>query len=289
LVLDSRILRHFIISPRIFWPTMLVVVCYSLGVVYFNEGYPKFHLSETKEALSLASIAIGLVFAFRTNSAYDRWWEGRKLWGQLVNETRNLAIKISLYLDLSVEERDVFVRLLAAFPLSLKEHLREGRYNPELLGLPPLDPGCRHVPLYISESIQARILNSKRLEIASGMEMLLFDTHTRALLDICGACERIRNTPLPGWFAMAIWVWIWSYLLALPWFLAPNIDMLTVPVLVFVCYFGISIEMLAEEMQEPFGCTQNDLPLDQICLNIIASVEEIMHVSIGTTGGVTNT
>lgn len=286
--MDSRILRHFIINPKVFWPTMLAIVSYSIAVVYFNEGYPKFHLSETKEALSLASIAIGLVFAFRTNSAYDRWWEGRKLWGQLVNETRNLAIKLNLYLELSAEERDRLVRLLAAFPFSLKEHLRSSRYNLELLGLPPMDASLKHVPLYISEEIQSRIVKGKRIPVTNGLEMFLFDNHTRALMDICGSCERIRNTRLPGWFEVAIWVWIASYLLALPWFLAPNIDMWTVPVLVFVAYFGISLEMLAEEMQEPFGCTPNDLPLDQICLTIIGSVEEIMHVNIATTGGVTS-
>jgi putative membrane protein len=193
-----------------------------------------------------------------------------------------------LYLELSTEERDHFVRLLAAFPLSLKEHLRGARYNPQLLGLPPPDASVTHVPLYLSEVIQASILKAKRINVANGMEMFLFDNHTRAYMDICGACERIRNTPLPGWFAVAIWFWILAYLLALPWFLAPSIDMWTVPVLVFVAYFGISIEMLAEEMQEPFGCTQNDLPLDQICLNTIASIEEIMHVNIATAGSISN-
>src|SRR5262245_34723503 len=117
--------QHTPVSRRI-WTSVLAMAVYAFGVVYaehyvfddFINIPPSFH--------ALLGAVLGLFLGFRTNTAYDRWWEGRKLWGQLVNESRNLAIKVQAVPRIERAEALSFGRLVINFARALKEHLREG-------------------------------------------------------------------------------------------------------------------------------------------------------------------
>jgi putative membrane protein len=258
---------------------MALVFLYSTLIVYLVKYVPHFQGVEAKDITSASSIVIGLIFAFRINSAYDRWWEARKLWGQLVNEVRNLCIKFDLYFDVTEEEKAEFGLLLIAFAYSLKDHLRGIRTDLQSLGINvETEKQARlHLPLLTSSMI-FQFVQSKRAGASHEFfDFVLMDRHLSALMDVCGACERILTTPVASWFQASIWMWLVVYLAILPWLLADEFHFTAIVIVLFAGYFGVALELLAEEIQEPFGFAVNDLPTDKFCATISASVCQILH------------
>lgn len=227
---------------------------------------------------TLLGLVLGLLLVFRTNTAYDRWWEGRKLWGQLVNECRNLAIKIETCVQAEPREKREVAERLSAFAVALKEHLRDGI---KLRDLPAYaeakDDDPQHVPAYIATSIYEQIERWRQSEKVGGFELLFLDRHAAALMDICGGCERIRKTPIAGSYRNFIRQSIAIYLSTLPWGVVDLLAWWTVPVTLVVGYFMVGIEVLAEDVEEPFGTGDDDLQLDALCETIDRSVREIVR------------
>lgn len=261
----------------VFWRTMAGLVFYSVVVVLLVKHVPHFQGVEAKDITWTTSVVIGLIFAFRINSAYDRWWEGRKLWGQLVNELRNLCIKFDLYFDVSKKEKSDFGLMLVGFACSLRDHLRGFKTDLNAIGLElgtPLE--CEHLPLFTAAKIIQFVQARRSKASHADLDFLLLDKHLSSLMDICGACERIRNTPISSWFQSSIWLWLLVYLSMLPWLLADEFHSWTIVITIFAGNFFIALELLAEEIQEPFGTDQNDLPTDKYCLTIANSVRQIL-------------
>ncbi|HEY9715480.1 MAG TPA: bestrophin family ion channel [Chroococcales cyanobacterium] len=260
---------------KLFWKCMLVIVLYSCLVVWSDDHYfPKQKFDEVASVL-VTSVVLGLLMAFRTNSAYDRWWEGRKLWGQLVNEMRNLSIKLATYIP-DKDEQEQFLNLIVAFPYALRDHLRDQEPSPELLRVSPLATSVPYVPGYLTKQMYRSIFAWKRSGQIDGFEFRSFDEHARAMMDICGACERIKKSPIAGSYKNMIWLSLGLYALILPWLLTPAIDLWTIPVVFVTAYFVLGVELLAEEVEEPFGSGVNDLPLDLICAGIETSVTKLV-------------
>jgi len=267
---------HRLQAVRQVWLMMPMVVLYALGVaaleLYWMPGLPE----QSNLAASLGAV-LGLLLVFRTNTAYDRWWEGRKLWGQLVNDSRNLAIKARTFAAEDQSDLQEFGRLITSFAFELKDHLREP--------LPPpiKDPDAaptmiaQHVPMSVANRIVGRIMSWKRESHIDGFETMMLDGHARALMDICGACERIRKTPIARGYLVFIRKCIMVYLLALPWGIARDFGWLTAAVTAIVAYFMIGLELVAEDVEEPFGHGSDDLQLDEYCRTIRGSVEEVMN------------
>lgn len=225
---------------------------------------------------SLLGLVLGLLLVFRTNTANDRWWEGRKLWGQLVNDSRNLAIKIQTCVQAEAQDKRELAAHLADFAVALKEHLRRGV---RLQSLPSFagdraDP--EHVPAYIAQTIYDRIERWRKTEQLGGFELLFLDQHASALMNICGGCERIRKTPIPASYRTFIRQSIAIYLATLPWGIVDLLHWWTIPVALCVGYFMIGIEVIAEDVEEPFGYGDDDLRLDEICAAIDRSVQQIV-------------
>jgi ion channel-forming bestrophin family protein len=274
----NRFFRAAFPRSRILLRTMAVVFFYSILIVYLVKHVPHFQGVEAVDITASTSIAIGLIFAFRINSAYDRWWEGRKLWGQLVNEMRNLCIKFDLYFDVSQEEKAEFGLLVIAFAYALKEHLRGKKVDLKAMGLKLDDKQAAqpHQPLLTSSMIFEFMQSKRKCASHEHFDFILMDKHLCSLMDVCGACERILSTPIAGWFTVSIWFWLTVYLAVLPWLLAAEFHLWSIVVVCFAAYFGIALELLAEEIQEPFGCDANDLRTDKYCLTIAASVQQIL-------------
>jgi len=276
--MPSDIINAALPKSPIFWRTMTIVLLYSAIVVWLVQYVPPFHSVEAKDITEVTSIAIGLIFAFRINSAYDRWWEGRKLWGQLVNDLRNLSIKFDSYFKSEPEEKKEFGRLLVAFAYSLRDHLRGSRTDFAALGLAGIDATTVdfHQPLYIAGQIY-KFLQVRRSSLDHELDFLMLDRQISGLMETCGSCERIRNSPIAGWIKASIWLWLITYLAVLPWLLAGELHFYALVPVVFASYFGVALELLAEEIQEPFGLDTNDLPLDSICASIAASVQQVLN------------
>ncbi|QDT28198.1 bestrophin [Gimesia panareensis] len=221
-------------------------------------------------------LVLGLLLVFRTNSSYSRWWEARKLWGKLVNVSRNMAIKFRELTNFTREELRELADLLVAFPESLRDHLREDDDFSMFPELEQIDPPPRHIPAYIADLIYRRVISWKRTGIIDGDEMRIIDSETRELMEICGACERIRRTRLSPSYRTFVRHCITLYLVTLPWGLVEDFKIWTVPMTVIMAYFMIGIEVIAHSVEEPFGLDEDDLDLDGLCITIRSTVNEIL-------------
>ena len=230
---------------------------------------------------SFLGVILSIILVFRTNSAYDRWWEGRKQWGALVNNCRNLALHIrATFPENSMEERKFLAIRISNFCIAFKEHLRKGVQLDELIHLEDEDrkvySQIDHLPNYISYEIQKSITQEFRKGSFSEAELINIKPHQAALLDILGACERIKKTPIPFSYAVFIKIFILIYGALLPFALMPEFGFWTVPIVMLVFFAFIGIELMAEEIEDPFGLDCNDLPTGTIAHTIKNNVFEIL-------------
>lgn len=232
---------------------------------------------------SLLGFVISMLLVFRTNTAYDRWWEGRRKWGELVNDSRNLAVKIAA-MELDPVSNEFFARHIANFPLVCKEHLREGTQF-ELLDLTAEETEflqhVDHIPSGIVELIWLKIHVLQREGKLTPEDLLRLDRNLNGFLDSIGACERIKNTPIPYSYSMFFKKFIFIYVVTLPLVFIPNFNYFTAIMATFIFYVFVSIEVLAEEIEDPFGRDENDLPTDKMAERIAGVVTTIMLKKAG--------
>ncbi|MBX3414899.1 MAG: hypothetical protein KF708_19600 [Pirellulales bacterium] len=221
---------------RVWW-LVASLTLYSMVVVIIENNWMDNEFDIRPNIHEFIGIVLGLMLVFRTNTAYDRWWEARKLWGQLTNELRNLTIKAVTLIPTSHEETNVLVDLLVAFEYSLKDHLRSIASLASLPGFEHDPARPAHVPAYVAERVDLWLGNLRRAGRIDGYTLLALDPHVRALMDICGGCERILRTPLTYSYLQFLRQSIVIYLLALPWALVHTADRWTVPLVALVGYF----------------------------------------------------
>jgi putative membrane protein len=267
-------------------PLILFILAYSLGITYLEIHYFKVTSDSWVRNLpqmhSLLSFVISMLLVFRTNTAYDRWWEGRKLWGQLVNNSRNFAIKIAGMIAPEDEEtRKFFRRAIPVYAFALKDHLQSklteySLHEGDIEGLPTKVDGQMHVPNQIAKGLFAKINQLYSKGKISGDQLFVLNGEITALTDICGACERIKNTPIPYSYSSFIKKFIMLYTLSLPVGYAYMLGYFAAPIVAFVFYVLASLELIAEEIEEPFGDDENDLPMAKMSENIQRHVGEIL-------------
>lgn len=258
-------------------PALLYVTVYTSFITYvFYELDIDF--VSTTSVHSILGIVLGFFLVFRTNGAYDRWWEGRKVWGELVNNTRNLAIKFSVMVPSTHAERAYITECIAAYPKVLKEHLREGvpaemaMEVVEKLKMENLD----HIPNAIAKRLIGITNLLKKDKTIDQEQYRVLDEQLVALTDIMGKCERIRNTPIPYSYSMFMKKFIFTFIATLPFAFVTVYHYWTILIVVLILYILMSIELLAEEIEDPFGSDINDLPTDILAGKIDKNVREIM-------------
>ncbi|WP_370900755.1 bestrophin family protein [Chryseobacterium gossypii] len=267
---------------KILFPTMLLVGAYSYGISYLELEYlnltSKSKVSNVGMIHSLLGFVLSLLLVFRTNTAYDRWWEGRKLWGKLVNDTRNFAIKISTLLGDDRQNLEQIARYLKFFPHFLAKHLSKESTRLVLdEDYSEIESSLRHHgPSEIIILLTHKLNQLKKEGKISDVEMLYLDTQLSGFLDVCGGCERIKNTPIPYSYSSFVKKFIIMYVLALPIAYVINIGLFMIPLTVFVYYVLMSLELIAEEIEDPFNNDENDIPMETIAQNIERSVHQIM-------------
>ncbi|MBC7902083.1 MAG: hypothetical protein H7Y27_01610 [Gemmatimonadaceae bacterium] len=268
-------------------PLIIGVCIYSFAIAWLEMEYWKIADTSPLKQLpimhSLLGFAISMLLVFRTNTAYDRWWEARKLWGSLVNNSRNLAMKIAIMLPVGVDDanRNFFRKMIPAFAVALKNHLRQESTRTELFENEPhlatRIQHDKHVPNQIAMMMFQHANDLYKSGKISGEQLIVLNAELQSFTDICGACERIRNTPIPYSYSAFIKKFIFIYVLTLPIGYVFNLGYYVVPVVAFVFYVLASLELVAEEIEEPFGSDENDLPIDKIGENIHKHVEELFH------------
>ena len=230
---------------------------------------------------NMLGFVLSLLLVFRTNTAYDRWWEGRKLWGSLVNNSRNLAIKLNVILDSNdTINRSFFENIIPTFALVLKKHLQKESIRLELdeLNHPELTllDKNKHVPNQVASIIAKRINKLYIEKKITDAQLINLNAELISFTDVCGACERIKNTPIPFSYSLFVKKFIFFYIMTLPFSIVMQVGYYAIPVVVFIFYVLASLEMIAEEIEDPFGTDLNDLPTQKIAENIKKHVGEIL-------------
>jgi putative membrane protein len=269
---------------RTLLPALVVLGLFSLLCCYVLLDVLRFHESDFKTTISmhtLLGVVLGLFLVFRINSAYDRWWEGRKLWGSLVNNTRNFAMKLNAFFPRGHgAERQWFVNIVSDLALALKQHLQEKVSMVDFQLASPdfikyFRPGT-HVPSKLSAVLYERVNELYINKSFTGEQFFLLDKELKEFADIVGGCERIKSTPIPYSYAMYIKKFIFIYLITLPLGFVTTAGYITVPIVVLISFVLLSVELIAEEIENPFGEDENDLPTGELALKIKKDVAEIL-------------
>lgn len=273
-------------TVRQLFPLIVFIGLYSWGIVYLESNYLKLTQNSYAKNIttmhSLLGFAISMLLVFRTNTAYDRWWEGRKLWGALVNNSRNLAVKLNSILSRDDEKnRSFFKKIIPLFASELCIHLQNEKTrlaldtdpHPEIVGF----DSSKHIPNQIVGLMMNKVHLLHRDKDISDYQLLFLNNELQSFLDICGACERIKNTPIPYSYSAFIKKFIFFYVMTLPLGFALSLGYLTIPVVIFIFYVLASLEIIAEEIEDPFGKDDNDLPMQKIATNIGKNIEDILH------------
>jgi putative membrane protein len=258
---------------------MIVIGVYS-GLICFLEE-EVFHLGEDSLVKnisvmhSMLGFVISLLLAYRTNTAYDRWWEGRKLWGTLVNNSRNLALKIAVILESEID-RHFYQKVIPLYAHILQKYLADDEAGLVLFEGLDLDiDHTKHKPNQVAKMLFKKTDELYKSGKISGHQLLYLNTELQSFTDVCGACERIKNTPIPYSYSAFIKKFIFFYVMTLPFSYTFILSYYVIPVVVFIFYVLASLELIAEEIEDPFGSDANDLPTEKIAANIKKHVDEI--------------
>ncbi|MFP5039885.1 bestrophin family protein [Parasediminibacterium sp. JCM 36343] len=270
---------------RKLWPLLLFMGCYSWLVVFLEVDFLKLEegheVKNIPQMHSLLGFAISMLLVFRTNTAYDRWWEGRKLWGSLINNSRNFAIHINALLpNEDNKNRSFFKKLIPRFAEELRFHLQAESTRLELdedlhPEIPHFD-SSKHIPVQVSSLMLNKVNILYKEGKISDAQLINLNTELQSFLDICGSCERIKNTPIPYSYSSFIKKFIFIYMLTMPLGLALSLGYLTIPIVAFVFYVLASLEIIAAEIEDPFGKDANDLPMQRLTATIKKNVEDIL-------------
>lgn len=252
----------------------LCVAWSAIVVGLYEYGPPIFHkLSMAETAHGMIGPALGLLLVFRTNSSYDRFWEGRKQWGGIVNETRNLARQAETWLSADRELANSVIRWTSAFAFATMNRLRDtNSIGVARRGLPVEDvtavEQAGHVPLAVSRKLTALLYEAQKRGLIDAIHLRSLDLNIQALVDYCGACERIRSTPAPFGYVVHLRRALILYCLTLPLALIKNYGWETIPVTLVISYIMFGIEEIGVEIENPFEQMINDLPLESICATV---------------------
>jgi ion channel-forming bestrophin family protein len=274
----SRFVLKTMLPALIFMGVFALGVCLLMLEYY---GFTSSHFQSTTALHSLLGIVLGLFLVFRTNSAYDRWWEGRRHWGSMVNSARNFSLKLNAYLnETDTENRAWFIKMIPNFVFASKEHLRKGVQLSELdlpgdLSLESIKK-VKHKPNMICGLLFKRVNHLYKQGTLTNEQFFVLDKELKDFIDIIGACERIKNTPIPYSYSMFIKKFIFIYLITLPFGFVTTFEYLTVPTVLLVTFVLLSVELIAEEIEDPFGRDVNDLPTDELAGKIKDNVREIL-------------
>jgi putative membrane protein len=258
-------------------PQLLIVAVLSVLAVWTEGSLFKHKVPLNATPFTLVGVALALFLGFRNSSAYDRWWEGRKLWGALVNTMRTLT-RQALTMTGEGDKRE-FLNLLVAFTYAMRDQLRGDGFarSAELLApaLAAEVDRARYKPFIILRAMGEWVAARQREDALGEITMTAIDRNLVELSNILGGCERIAATPVPFGYSVMIHRVVYFYCALLPFGLVDAIEWMTPAVSLVMAYSFIALDSLASELEMPFNRDENDLALDAMSLNIELSIREM--------------
>jgi putative membrane protein len=259
-------------------PQLSIVAALSVFAVWSEGSIFRHKVPLNATPFTLVGVALALFLGFRNSSAYDRWWEGRKLWGALVNTMRTLARQVLTMTGESGDKR-VFIDMLVAFTYAMRDQLRGDTFARSGELLPPslaaeVD-GARYKPFIILRAMGDWVSVRYKEGAFGEITMSTIDGSLVELSNVLGGCERIAATPVPFGYSVMIHRVVYFYCALLPFGLVDSIAWMTPAVAMVMAYSFIALDLLAAELEMPFGRNENGLALDAISMNIELSIREM--------------
>lgn len=280
----SAVAIHGSVTPIVF-RNVLWVMIYSSLISYLYHYFPE--ISLPIGPFEYAGLVMGLILVFRVNAGYDRWWEARKLWGNIVNQSRNLAIIIAKYTDSEDNAWRIKVtNYTQALPFIIKNSLRGTNSIEEVKHLLPIEFAeklrkSQHKPNLLFSEIAKEINFARKNKTLDNFSFMQAEEKRAALMDCNGACERILKTPIPYVMAVKSRRFILLFLIAMPFALisvSPGINPI---VSGLVSYALLSLDQIGVELQNPFSEKRlSHLPLNDICKTIQDNILEVQETII---------
>jgi putative membrane protein len=274
-------------------PRLGLLLMLSLLVTYFHGTILSFKVPLNPAPLTLFGFVLALFLGFRNNASYDRFWEGRKLWGALLNTARTLT-RQALTLKNFNNQVSVhhFVQLLSAFVFALKHQLRgtdayedlQVRLNEDEL---KIVAASKYKPAVIMRLLAEWVQKAKEEGVIDSIQQARFDENFDKLSDILGGCERIISTPIPYSYRVLLHRTVYIYCFLLPFGLVDSLGWFTPLIVVFVAYTFVAFEAIADEIEEPFGTDANDLALNSMCIMIDETIHEMAGEQIAASQKIT--
>lgn len=256
------------ILPKVL-PALVLVVFISALLVYLSQAHFVSLPAVPAIGFTIFGVILSIFLSFRNTACYDRWWEGRKLWGALIATTRHLC-RDSHVLDDQI--REVLLYRMMLFTHLLRDRLRQQTPSIQAYqataGFEP--KSFEQLPMQINpsqwvlEQMQKEMVQQYQQGKISDIIYNNLNQHTVALGDIQAGCDRILSTPLPFSYSVLLHRAVYSFCFILPFSLQANLGLWT-PILVgLIAYMLLGLDELSAELEEPFGLQDNDLPLDSI-------------------------
>jgi ion channel-forming bestrophin family protein len=276
------------IKGRLF--AVLTVAC---AVTYWGE-WLSLSSDLTTTPFTLIGLALGVFLGFRNNVSYDRYWEGRRLWGRVVNDARSFARLVMSYVEppacdpssaAAARARDAqreLVYRMIAYVHALRMHLRnevgDGSELAPFLPTAELEGvrEQRNLPLYVSHGLGLALARMRRAGLVTERAALAIELVLTDVVDAQGGCERIRNTPIPWSYTVLIHTIVAVYCFALPFGLVATTHLLTPLVVLMIAYAFLGLDAVGDELEEPFGTDINDLPLSTLTRTIEVNLRQLL-------------
>jgi len=261
--------------------SVVSVGLYTLAIEVLEDKVFHIDFKAPSIVFSILGIVLGLLLVFRTNTAYDRWWEGRKLLSSLGANAKSFAIKINAYLPASdFTNKEFFAKMISNHGFAMKENLRGEVQFEELEEITPaytdLLKSVYHVPNQIISTISERIVVLYKEGKISDPQLLELSKHMDAAVEIVASCERIRTTPVPFSYSIHLKKFIFFFTIILPFGFIHDLGYWCFIIVMIIFYALVGLEAIGEEIEDPFGQDENDLPMDAICKSIKKSVNAIL-------------
>lgn len=277
---------HGSVLPRLL-PRLILLFILSLVIVYFHGIIFSFKIPLNPAPLSLFGFVLALFLGFRNNVSYDRFWEGRKLWGALLNHSRSLTRQALTLTDGKADDvfKMEFISLIRSFAYALKHQLRNTDPENDLKTRLTekqfkIVAQAQYKPIVLTKLMGEWIQKARQDNRIDSIQQARLDENLDALTDIVGGCERIVSTPIPYTYRVLLHRTVYIYCFLLPFGLVDSLQWLTPFIVAFIAYTFVTFEAIADEIEEPFGTEPNDLALNSMSQMIESTIAELAGLSI---------
>ena len=257
------------VIPKVYPQILLIAILSTLITIiqhWLPDSFPYYGMAP----FTLLGIALSLFLGFRNNASYQRWWEARGLWGQLVYDSRSFSRQVLSFVDDDTEAgRDAqrsMIHLTIAFSHAIRHRLR---------GTSPwedVEPfvaatyhnsmrQARNLPNYLMRLLGKQLGEVRRQQLSSELMVQNMDERLTSMTIVLAACERIHYTPLPFAYMLLVHRTTYLYCMMLPFGLVASIGWATPLICAVIAYTFFGLDALSEELEEPFGFASNQLPL----------------------------